>query len=140
MWQGASLWIVDAAQAKLGETGRADFHAHHAIQISLALGGWFRLDTQGAYVRSEVAAVAADTKHVIDAEGLTGTIFIEPESEAGQAISRRWFAERDLVAIETEAIGHFRERLAGASAVGDDRALVALGREIVSTLSSGGQR
>ena len=58
MWEGASLWIVDAAQARIGETGRADFHSHHAIQISLALGGWFQLDTQDAHIRSEVAAVA----------------------------------------------------------------------------------
>jgi AraC family transcriptional regulator len=137
MWEGASLWIIDAAPAKPGETERADFHAHHAIQISLALGGWFRLDTQDAHVRSEVAAVAADTKHVIDAEGLTGIVFIEPESEAGRAITRRLFAERELVAVETKIIGNFRERLAAASTAKDDHALVALGRELVSILSAG---
>ena len=137
MWEGASLWVVDAAQARQGETGRADFHAHHAIQISLALGGWFRLDTQDAHVRSEVAAVTADTKHVIDAEGLTAIVFIEPESEAGRAITRRLFAERELVAVESVTIGDFRERLAAASAAQDDRTLVALGRELVSALSAG---
>lgn len=137
MWEGASLWIVDVAQAKSGETGRADFHSHHAIQISLALGGWFQLDTQGTRVRSAVAAVAADTQHVIDAEGLTGIVFIEPESEAGRAITRRFFSERELVAVETEAVGDFRERLATACTVQDDRTLVALGRELVSALSSG---
>jgi AraC family transcriptional regulator len=137
MWEGASLWIVDAAQAREGETGRAAFHAHHAIQISLALGGWFRLDTQNAHVRSEVAAVAADTKHVIDAEGLTGIVFIEPESEAGRAITRRLFAERELVVVESQTIGDFRERLAAAGTAQDDRTLVALGRELVSILSAG---
>ena len=137
MWEGASLWIVDAAQAKSGETGRAAFHAHHAIQVSLALGGWFRLDTQNAHIRSEVAAVAADTKHVIDAEGLTGIVFIEPESEAGSAITRRLFAERELVAVETETVGDFRERLAAASTTQDDQQLVGLGRELVSALSAG---
>ena len=139
MWEGASLWIVDAAQAKQGETGRADLHSHHAIQISLALGGWFRLDTRDAHVRSEIAAVAADTQHVIDAEGLTGIVFIEPESAAGRAISRRLFGERELVAVESEIIGDFRERLAAAcqSNAQDDRALIALGRELVSTLSAG---
>lgn len=137
MWEGASLWIVDAAQAREGETGRADFHSHHAIQVSLALGGWFQLDTQEAHVCSEVAAVAADTLHVIDAEGLTGIVFIEPESEAGRAITRRLFVERALVAVETETIGDFRERLAAASTAQDDHALIALGRELVSTLSAG---
>lgn len=137
MWEGASLWIVDAAQAREGETGRADFHSHDAIQVSLALGGWFQLDTQEAHVRSEVAAVAADTLHVIDAEGLTGIVFIEPESEAGRAITRHLFVERALVAVETETIGDFRERLAAASTAQDDHALIALGRELVSTLSAG---
>jgi len=139
MWEGAGLWIVDAAQAREGETGRADFHAHHAIQISLALGGWFRLDTQNSHVRSEVAAVAADTKHVIDAEGLTGIVFIEPESAAGRAITRRLFAERALVVVESQIIGDFRERLAAAhlASIKDDGALVALGRELVSILSAG---
>ncbi len=137
MWEGASLWIVDAAQARIGETGRADFHSHHAIQISLALGGWFQLDTQDAHIRSEVAAVAADTKHVINAEGLTGIVFIEPESAAGRAITRRLFAERELVAVETETVGDFRERLAAASTTQDDQQLVGLGRELVSGLSAG---
>lgn len=137
MWEGASLWIVDAAQAKPCETGRADFHSHHAIQISLALGGWFQLDTQDAHVRSEVAAVSADTHHVINAEGLTGIVFIEPESEAGRAITRRLFAEQELVAIETKIIGDFRERLVAASTAQDDRVLIALGRELVSAMSAG---
>jgi len=139
MWEGASLWIVDAAQAKRGETGRADFHSHHAIQISLALGGWFRLDTQGEHVGGEAAAIAADTQHVIDAEGLTGIIFVEPESEAGRAIARRLFGERELVAVEPEIIGNLRDRLADAyqSPVRDDGRLVALGRELVSALSAG---
>ena len=137
MWEGASLWIVDAAQARIGETGRADFHSHHAIQISLSLGGWFQLDTQDAHIRSEVAAVAADTKHVINAEGLTGIVFIEPESAAGRAITRRLFAERELVAVETETVGDFRERLAAASTTQDDQQLVGLGRELVSALSAG---
>lgn len=139
MWEGASLWIVDAAQARQGETGRADFHSHHAIQISLALGGWFRLDTQDTHVSGDAAAVAADTKHVIDAEGLTGIVFIEPESEAGRAITRRLFGDRELVAVKSHIIDDLRERMAAAykTTVKDDRALVLLGRELVSTLSAG---
>lgn len=139
MWEGASLWIVDAATAKRGETGRADFHSHHAIQISMGLGGWFRLDTADAHVSGDAAAVAADTQHVIDAEGLTGIVFIEPESEAGRTITRRLFGERELVAVAPEIIGDFRERLTAAyqSPIRDDRGLVALGRELVSALSAG---
>lgn len=139
MWQGASLWVIDAAQARQGETGRADFHAHHAIQVSLALGGWFRLETEDARITGDAAAVAADTQHVIDAEGLTGIVFIEPESEAGRIITRRLFQDSKLVPVAAEIIGDFRERLAAASrsSTKDNRALVALGQELVSTLSAG---
>lgn len=139
MWEGASLWIIDAAKAAQGETGRAAFHSHHAIQISLALGGWFSLDTQDTHVRSAAAAVAADTLHVIDAEGLTGIVFVEPESEAGRAISRRLFGDQTLVAVEPKLIDGFRERLASMcqSPARDDRALIAIGRELVSALSAG---
>ena len=32
VWEGASLWVLEA-EAGIGQT---DFHAHHAIQITLA--------------------------------------------------------------------------------------------------------
>jgi AraC-like DNA-binding protein len=47
------------------------------------------------------------------------------------------FAERELVAVETETVGDFRERLAAASTTQDDQQLVGLGRELVSALSAG---
>lgn len=38
MWEGAALWLIDATRAKTLPR-RTDFHAHHAIQVTLSLGG-----------------------------------------------------------------------------------------------------
>src|SRR5262245_52600486 len=88
-WEGGSLWIVDAGSAKGSESRRTDLHAHHAIQVTLTLDGWFALSTDDAEVGGDAAAVAADAEHAFDAEGLVAHIFIEPESRAGRAAARR---------------------------------------------------
>src|SRR5579862_3864204 len=46
MWEGASLWVVDATPVTSAEPRRTDFHAHHAIQVTIGLGGWFKLATE----------------------------------------------------------------------------------------------
>ena len=86
MWEGASLWVVDATPIKDRETKRTDFHAHHAVQVTLALDGWFRLDTRNAHERGDAAAVAADTQHAFEPEGLMALIFIEPELHSGNDV------------------------------------------------------
>lgn len=136
-WQGASLWVSDATPAQGPLPRRTDFHAHHAIQITVSLGGWFKLDTAGPGVRGDAVGVAADVRHVFEAEGLMAFLFIEPESRQGRAIARRWFNGRELVAFPLDAFGHFRELIVRAySAPGrDDAALIALGRELLAKLS-----
>jgi AraC family transcriptional regulator len=137
MWQGASLWIVDATPIKERETKRTDFHAHHAVQVTLALDGWFRLDTKDAHVRGDAAAVAADTQHAFEPEGLMALIFIEPESRTGRAVARRLFDGAELVAIPSGILGDLRKRIAAAfrAPVRNDTTLVGLGRELVAALS-----
>jgi len=137
-WQGASLWISDATRAKGVEPRRTDFHAHHAIQITLSMGGWFKLDTADAHARGDVVAVAADAQHVFEAEGLMAFLFVEPESRLGRAIGRRWFNGAELVAIPPDVLGDFRERITTAysAAVRNDAALASLGRALLATLSA----
>jgi len=137
-WQGASLWVSDATRARGVEPRRTDFHAHHAIQMTISLGGWFKLDTAEASVRGEAVAVAADMEHVFEAEGLMAFLFVEPESRQGRAISRRLFAEGGLAAIPAEALGDFREKMAAAFAAPkrDDAALIAIGRELLARVSA----
>jgi AraC-like DNA-binding protein len=136
MWEGASLWVLDATLAE--EPSRTtDSHAHHAIQAAFGLGGWFRLDAAGAEVRGEAVAVASDIQHVFAAEGLFALLFIEPESKAGRAAHTRLFGKSDVAAIPDEILGAFRERIVAAfrAARRDDAALIALGKEMVSALA-----
>jgi AraC-like DNA-binding protein len=137
-WQGASLWVSDATRARGAAPRRTDFHAHHAIQATISLGGWFKLDTANASVRGEAVAVAADVEHVFEAEGLMAFLFVEPESRQGRAIRAGLFGDAQLVAVPPEALGDFRERVAAAlaSPSRDDAALIALGRELLARLSA----
>jgi AraC-like DNA-binding protein len=134
MWEGGGLWIVDAARAAQPGVRRADFHAHHAIQVTVRLDGWFTLDTDDLHVRSDAAAVAADARHVIDAEGLFAILFIEPESRAGRALAHRLFNEADLVPVPSEVLSDLPERIAAAfrSPARDDEALIGLGRALAA--------
>lgn len=136
VWEGASLWIVDATKGP--EDRRTDFHAHHAIQISISLGGWFTLDTPDSRVRADAVAVAADASHIYGAEGLNAFLFIEPESRAGRAVARQFLNHAELAAIPPERLGDFREAAAAAyrHPTRDDAALMELGRVLTQALAA----
>ncbi len=138
-WEGASLWVIDATKVVGDEPRRTDFHAHHAIQVTFELGGWFKLDTTDQSVRSACVAVAADTPHVFEAEGLIAMIFIEPESRFGRAVARDLFAQGNLAAVPRDRLEHL---CAGIRAnyrapTRDDDTLVALGRNFLASLAAG---
>ena len=80
MWEGGALWVVDATPPARPEPRRTGLHAHHAIQVTMSLGGHFRLDTPGLHVGGDAVAVAPDAGHTFAAEGLIGLLFVEPES------------------------------------------------------------
>lgn len=138
MWEGASLWISDATRPKGMEPRRTDFHSHHAIQLTISLGGWFKLDTTDAQVRGDAVAVAADAEHVFEAEGLMAFVFVDPESQAGRAISRQLFASDTVAAIPPDMLGDFRERIVAAYAapVRKDAAPVEQVRALLARLGA----
>lgn len=114
IWEGGSLWIVDALPNPRPPPRRTDWHAHHAIQVTLSLGGWFRLDTAEGHLHGDAIAVAADASHCFQAEGLVAILFIEPESRAGRAITRSLFAHGDLATVSDDVSADFRARTAAA--------------------------
>ena len=75
VWQGGSLWI--------GETrATTGLHAHHAIQITMALEGEFRLRDPADPdfgVSLTAPIVAANRPHMFSAEGTVALVFVEPE-------------------------------------------------------------
>jgi AraC family transcriptional regulator len=98
--QGVSVWVLDAPDG----LGASDYHAHHAIQMTIALEGRLTLATAETSVTAPAIAVKADTRHRIDTAALLAFIFVEPESRAGRILSDSLFGDRDLVEIDPHVI------------------------------------
>jgi AraC-like DNA-binding protein len=134
LWQGGSLWIGR-------DSGRALPHAHHAIQISLALDEpdtAFLLRGDGCkdWTASRAAIVMPHRRHEFDGCGGTiAQIFIEPETTQGRALLARFHAA-DLTELPLEAIGPGAELLGARFGGGrDDLALITAARRIVDSLA-----
>ncbi|MDB5692371.1 MAG: AraC family transcriptional regulator [Alphaproteobacteria bacterium] len=131
VWEGASLWLLEAA----GGVGRADFHSHHAIQITLALEGDFELRTADERLRGPAVAVAADASHVFEASGLVAFLFVEPESREGRALAAS-FRGKALRALSGESVAQHRAALAAAFRSGSrDEEFARLGAVIVAAMA-----
>ena len=85
-WPGGSLWIGRHLAA-------VQEHAHHAIQISLAVEGTFRIQAKDWPAPREATGmvVMPDRPHSLDGCGaLIATLFIEPNSTRGAALKARF--------------------------------------------------
>jgi AraC-like DNA-binding protein len=88
LWSGGSLWIGR-------NTGLARKHAHHAIQIALAMRGCFAMDdgVDGAWREHAGAIVMPHRPHQFDGRGSdTAMVFVEPETGIGRALQARFGA------------------------------------------------
>jgi AraC-like DNA-binding protein len=129
LWSGGSLWIGR-------QTGRADAHAHHAIQIALAMRGGFRMDDDGQGWREHRGAIVTPhRRHRFDGCGSDiATLFVEPETSHGRALLAR-SAGVGIAPIEPEAVEALVEPLREAfDRVDDDATLAAEARRAVSLL------
>jgi AraC-like DNA-binding protein len=131
MWQGGSLWASRA-------TGRAQPHAHHAIQVTLAPDRPVRLrcagDPDWRQVRASI--VMPGKPHQFDGDGHdVAMLFVEPETVAGRMLIARQGAS-DMAEIADDAVldmarGLLREMDGGAG----DEVLVAGAKRIVERLA-----
>ena len=139
-WEGGSLWVVDATPNTSPEPRRTGVHAHHAIQVTIGLGGIFKLAAERFSAETAVA-VAADVDHVFEAEGLVAILFIEPESRLGRAVSRRFFGQGRLAILDTGEIADIGAGVAAAfgSPGAPDEAFIDLGRGLISRLAGQAQ-
>lgn len=137
MWEGGALWVINATPQITRETQRTDLHAHHAIQVTLSLGGRFRLDTPEIHVGGDAVAVAPDAEHTFAAEGLFAILFVEPESRQGRAIAAQLFQGAVLAAVPQAMLGDFRERIAEAfrAPEREGAVFVNLGRALVTHMA-----
>jgi len=138
MWEGGALWVIDATPSGSRKAQSTDLHAHHAIQVTISLGGQFRLYTPDYHIEGDAIAVAADAGHTFEAEGLIAFLFVEPESRQGRAIASRSFQGKALARVESALLGDFRERITMAYRAGNrnDTAFVELGRDLISYMAS----
>jgi AraC family transcriptional regulator len=136
LWQGGSLWIFEVNPPP-GSPQRTDFHAHHAIQATLALEGRFELHTQNGCVPGPAAVVAADVRHAFEPKGLIALLFVEPESPAGRALTAALLADQPVAVLAPEFLAeHGAEIAAAFRASGrDDGRLRDIGRSLIDHLA-----
>lgn len=125
-----------------GPFPRTDFHAHHAVQVTLALRGGFSLESRAGPVAGDVVAVAPNTEHAFAGEGLVAQLFIDPEGRLGRALQRALFSNASLVRIPATQLAGLPARLLACFEAGkrDDRWLVELGRDLCARLAPGSAR
>jgi len=99
MGEGLAAWLLEAT----GGFGEADFHTHHAIQLSVSFAGRVALTSGGTTLAAPIVAVATHTRHKFDAAGLVGFLFIEPESALGRALEAKLFVGVPMVPVEDAA-------------------------------------
>ncbi len=139
-WQGGSLWLLQTAAPVAGVMPRTGFHAHHAIQIVIDLGGHFVLSlTEDDRMSAPFLAVAADTPHRLEASGAYALLFVEPESRAGRAIADAIFGDGPLCALPETRFQNLQPQLAALARCpappADD--LLQIGRDLAEGLATG---
>ena len=130
-WRGGSLWIGHAAE-------QTEFHAHHAIQITLSLsGGPVRFRRRGQdWATYTAAIIAAHESHAFEARGeLVALVFVEPESLEGRALRERY--PEGVTSLDADACAEQLARLAASYAQdASDEELASSARAVTTRLSS----
>jgi len=135
-WQGGSLWIGRTAAV----TG---LHAHHAIQVTLRLEGWFRLGSApgaGLGPERQAAIVAADRPHAFAADGTVAMVFIEPESAAGRAVAELHCRGGGVSPLPPGLLGEVPVALLDAFRAGERSRMEAVAREVIGRLGGDAAR
>jgi AraC family transcriptional regulator len=119
------------------ETANLRPHAHHAIQITFRLQGWFEISVGDEKLAGPVTAVRSDEPHGFRASGAVGFLFIAPESSVGSALSKALFSPRACTNVTNGplavALGALQKCFDGDSS---DEELRRLGKGILDALPS----
>lgn len=132
LWGGGSLWIGHAA-------GTGQVHAHHAIQVSLALSGRLKLRTaNGAWMEYLGAMVHPHHRHQFDGcGGSVAQLFVEPETAHGRALLAA-HSGGGIEALPEALVAPLIETLRTAyEHHATDGALIAAGQQGVAMLAGG---
>jgi AraC family transcriptional regulator len=137
-WEGASLWIFSAPP---GQTyPKTDPHAHHVVQVTLALTGRIELDAEAERVSGEAIAIAPNVLHAFEGTGLVAHLFVASDGKAGRQIARGLFSHGSMAAIPAGQLGELPARLKATfeDPHHTDDDLRALGRSLIARLAGEG--
>ena len=130
LWSGGSLWIGRDA-------GRVETHAHHAIQIALAMDSGFLMRHAAAGWREHHGAIVMPHRpHQFDGcGGRVAQIFVEPETAQGRALLERYGTAEiaDLARDRVEAL--VSPLRTAYSARASDDTLAAMARHAIAALA-----
>lgn len=131
------MWVLSPGPALSKDGFKGTQHSHHAVQVTFALEGWYRLESGDLSVDTAVAAVAPDARHSIASNGTVAFVYLEPESIAGRAAIRRLFANCRLTSVDTALFGSLPADLLVAYRDPDitEARLIEIGRALVARLS-----
>lgn len=130
LWSGGSLWIGRDA-------GRVERHAHHAVQIALALDSHFLMRDDHADWREHAGAVVLPHRpHRFDGCGRgVAQIFVEPETALGRALVQR-HATETIADLPLDTVQTLVAPLRAAyRATANDATLVALAQQAILALA-----
>lgn len=138
IWEGGSLWIMEAMSPNRQRARLNEPHSHHAVQVTLALDGDFEFESGDHRVAGDVVAVAPDAPHAFNARGLFAHVYIEPECRAGRAAASQLFeGDEPLACVEGVDLDDLAIDMATAFSRPrrDDRELIDLGRRVIQLLA-----
>jgi AraC family transcriptional regulator len=137
IWEGGSLWIMEAVSATRQRARLNEPHSHHAVQVTLALDGDFEFESDAQRVAGDVVAVAPDAPHAFNARGLFAHIYIEPECRAGRAVAASIFESEPLARVDRVDLEDLAADMATAfnQRRRNDQNLIALGQSVIKRLS-----
>jgi AraC-like DNA-binding protein len=130
LWSGGSLWIGRDA-------GRGDTHAHHAIQIALAMESGFLMRNGDSGWREHVGAIVMPHRpHQFDGCGHgMAMIFVEPETAQGRTLLQR-YGTADIADLERDTVEALVGTLRTAYSAGaENEALIAMGQHAIAALA-----
>ncbi len=135
LWDGGSLWIGRAGAAN-------DVHAHHAVQVALALEGRFRFQSpaDGVWLDCAGAVIASNRAHAFDGRNapLLAHVFVEPQSPPGRVLLQRFEAEHGICLLDGALVEVAAGRLSACYRASRKPAdLITAAREVIRTLTDG---
>lgn len=134
-WEGASLWILSAPAGE--RYPKTDSHAHHAVQVTLALSGRASFDGEAGQASGVAIAIAPDVPHAFEGTGMVAHLFVAADGKAGRRLVSELFSNGPIAPIPTAQLGDLPVRLKATfeDPCHSDDDLRALGRSLVARLA-----